>query len=117
MDLTERPARPRGGSVAAYARAALLAGLVAIPFCWPMVKQMNPPDARFQFADLLVEHWAHRKQLEPWLGQRWAWLAMNGYGTWFSLAALPGVLVAGVLLAVTTRCPLALLAAPVGWCL
>ncbi|UAK26485.1 type IV secretion system DNA-binding domain-containing protein [Sphingomonas nostoxanthinifaciens] len=72
-------------------------------------------DARFAFVDLVREHWAHRHALEPWLEQRWAWLALNGYHLWFALAALPGTIAAAIVQGVDRRTFWPLLYAPVGW--
>nr|WP_172339661.1 type IV secretion system DNA-binding domain-containing protein [Novosphingobium sp. SG751A] len=65
--------------------------------------------------DLVFEHWRHRDQLEPWLGQRWLWLAAHRYHLFFALAALPGALAIGAVQAVDRRTAWPLLTAPIGW--
>jgi energy-coupling factor transporter ATP-binding protein EcfA2 len=94
---------------------AFLLSLLAIVLAWPLVRQAIPLDARFAMRDLLLEHWQHREQLEPWLGQRWLWLADHRYHLFFALAALPGALAVGMVQAVDRRARWPLFSAPVGW--
>lgn len=94
---------------------ALLAAVVAIGCCWPLIARLVPAGARFAFTDLLREHWAHRDPLQPWLDRRWAWLAAQQYHLWFALAALPGVLAAGAVQSVRARNALPLVVGPLGW--
>lgn len=94
---------------------AFLAAAVAVGLCWPLVRLVIPPDGRFALADLVREHWAHRNALEPWLEQRWAWLAFHNYHLWFALAALPGVIATGIVQGVDRRTVWPLVHAPLGW--
>ncbi len=94
---------------------AFLSALVAIGLCWPLVRLQIPVDSRFAFADLVREHWAHRDHLEPWIEQRWAWLAAHSYHLWFALAALPGVIAVSIVQGVDRRTAWPLLHAPLGW--
>ena len=94
---------------------AFLLSIVAIGIGWPIVAHFIPMDARFAWRDLVLEYWRHRDRLEPWLDQRWLWLALHRYHFWFAVAALPGTIAIGLVLAVDRRTPWALLAAPVGW--
>ncbi|HKS69790.1 MAG TPA: type IV secretion system DNA-binding domain-containing protein [Ktedonobacterales bacterium] len=94
---------------------AFLSALVAIGVCWPLVRMQIPIDDRFAFADLLREHWAWRHHLEPWLEQRWAWLALHHYHLWFALATLPGVIAVSIVQGVDRRTFWPLVHAPLGW--
>ena len=94
---------------------AFLSAIVAIGACWPLVRLAIPVDCRFALADLVREHWAHRHALEPWLEQRWAWLALHGYHLWFALAALPGAIAAAIVQGADRRTFWPLVHAPVGW--
>lgn len=96
-------------------QVAFLLSLLAIVLAWPLVRQAIPLDAQFAMRDLLFEHWRHREQLEPWLGQRWLWLAGHRYHLFFALAALPGAMAVGMVQAVYRRNGWPLLSAPVGW--
>ncbi len=106
---------PSGGSDTVVHQIAFLLSLVTIGLSWPLVAHFIPADARFAWRDLVLEHWHHRAALEPWLDQRWSWLALHRYSYWFGLAALPGALAIGAVHAVDRRTPLALLSAPLGW--
>ena len=107
----------RGGSGAepVVQQIAMLSALGAIWTCWPLVAKLIPADGRFAFIDLVREHWAHRHVLEPWLDQRWAWLAAHNYHLWFALAALPGVIAVSIVQGVDRRTALPVLHAPLGW--
>ncbi|KRB81078.1 type IV secretion system protein VirD4 [Sphingomonas sp. Root710] len=105
----------RGGSEPVVQQIAFLSALGAIAACWPLVRLIVPADGRFALADLVREHWAHRQALEPWLEQRWAWLALHGYHLWFALAALPGVIAAAIVQGADRRTFWPLLHAPIGW--
>lgn len=94
---------------------AFLLSLLAIGLAWPLVRHAIPLDARFAMRDLVLEHWRHRDQLEPWLGQRWLWLAGHRYHLFFALAALPGVMAVGTVQALDQKTGWPLLTAPVGW--
>jgi len=94
---------------------AFLSALVAIGLCWPLVRLQIPVDSRFAFADLVREHWAHRDHLEPWIEQRWAWLAAHSYHLWFALAALPGVVAVSIVQGIDRRTAWPLAHAPLGW--
>ncbi|WP_254602950.1 hypothetical protein [Sphingomonas bacterium] len=94
---------------------SFLLSLVAIALGWQFVARLIPADARFAWRDLVLEHWRHRAALQPYLDQRWLWLALHRYHVWFALAALPGTLAIGTVQAVDRRTPWALLAAPLGW--
>ena len=94
---------------------AFLSALAAIAGCWPLVRHVVPVDGRFALSDLVREHWAHRHALEPWLEQRWAWLALHGYHLWFALAALPGVIAAAIVQGADRRTFWPLVHAPFGW--
>lgn len=74
-----------------------------------------PEASRFSFADLVLEHWAHRQSLEPWLDQRWAWLAAHDYHLWFAAAVLPGVIVVSTVQGVDRHTPWRVAHAPLGW--
>jgi len=104
-----------GGSEPVVQQIALLSAIAAIAACWPLVRLIVPVDGRFALADLVREHWAHRHALEPWLEQRWAWLALHGYHFWFALAVLPGAIAAAVVQGVDRRTLWPLVHAPVGW--
>lgn len=104
-----------GASDSVVHQIAFLLSLVAIGLSWPLVAHFIPSDARFAWRDLVLEHWHYRVALEPWLDQRWSWLALHRYPYWFALATLPGVLTIGAVQAVDRRTPLALLSAPLGW--
>jgi len=105
----------RGGSEPVVQQIAFLSALAAIVACWPLVRLLVPADGRFALADLVREHWTHRHALEPWLEQRWAWLALHGYHLWFALAALPGVIAAAIVQGADRRTFWPLLHAPIGW--
>lgn len=105
----------RGGSEPVVQQIAFLSALAAVASCWPLIRYLIPADGRFAFADLMREHWAHRQALEPWLDQRWAWLALHGYHLWFALAALPGVIAAAIVQGADRRTFWPLVHAPVGW--
>ncbi|MBY8823232.1 hypothetical protein [Sphingomonas colocasiae] len=89
--------------------------VVAIFGCWSAVQLQIPAESRFLFADLLAEHWAHRDALQPWLDERWAWLAGHGYHRWFALATMPGVVAVGSVNAFDKRSPWPILHALLGW--
>ena len=105
----------RGGSEPFVQQTAFIFAIAAIAGGWPLVRQVVPPDARFALADLVREHWAHRHALEPWLEQRWAWLALHGYHLWFALATLPGIIAAAIVQGVDRRTFWPLVYAPIGW--
>ena len=94
---------------------ALLLSLVAIALGWQVVAHFIPVGGRFAWRDLVLEHWRHRNALEPWLDQRWLWLAHHRYQFWFALAMLPGTIMIGIVQGVDRRSPWALLTAPLGW--
>jgi type IV secretory pathway TraG/TraD family ATPase VirD4 len=94
---------------------AFISALIAIGVCWPLVRMQIPADAQFALGDLGREHWAHRDALEPWLSQRWAWLAAHGYHLWFALAVLPGVVAVAIVQGVDRRTAWPLVHAPIGW--
>lgn len=94
---------------------AFILALVAIWACWPLVRMQIPTDSQFSFGDLVREHWTHRNSFEPWLSQRWAWLAAHGYHLWFALAALPGVVAVATVQGADRRTAWPLLHAPLGW--
>jgi hypothetical protein len=104
-----------GGSEPIVQQIAFLAGLFAIPLCWPLARLAIPPGDRFAMIDLVREHWAHRQHLEPWIEQRWAWLALHHYHLWFALAALPGVVAIAVVQGIDRRTVWPMLHAPFGW--
>lgn len=103
------------GSEPVVQQIAFLSALVAIGACWPLVRRLIPPADAFAMIDLVREHWAHRHSLEPWLDERWAWLALHNYHLWFALAALPGVLAASVVQAFDRKTAWPILYAPLGW--
>lgn len=94
---------------------AFVLSLVAIAFAWPLVQTAIPPEARFAMRDLVVEHWRHRAQFEPWLNQRWYWLAAHRYHFFFALGALPGAIAIGSVQAIDRRTGWPLVTAPIGW--
>lgn len=94
---------------------SFLLSLVAIALGWTLLGRLIPIEARFAMRDLALEHWRHRNALEPWLDQRWLWLALHRYHIWFGLAAFPGALAVGAVNAVGRRTIWALVAAPIGW--
>ena len=94
---------------------AFLSAVAAIWACWPLVRHFIPVESRFAFADLVREHWAHRHQLEPWLEQRWAWLALHRYHLWFAAAMLPGVIACSIVQGGDRRTAWPLLHGPLGW--
>lgn len=103
------------GSDPVIQQVAFLLAVVAIGACWPLVRMQIPADDRFAFIDLVQEHWAHRHAIEPWLEERWAWLALHRYHFWFALAALPGVIAASVVQAFDRRTVRPMIYAPLGW--
>lgn len=94
---------------------AFLAAVASIWACWPLVRGLIPAEDRFAFVDLVREHWAHRHILEPWLDQRWAWLAVHHYHLWFAAAAFPGVLAVSIVQGGDRRTAWPLLHGPLGW--
>lgn len=116
-------AGPGGGGGSAGGRGpdpvvqqiAFLSAIVAIAGCWPLVRSWIPADSQFAFVDLVREHWAHRGAFEPWVEQRWAWLAAHNYHLWFAADALPGVLAVSIVQAIDRRTAWPLLHAPIGW--
>ena len=116
MSTSGSSARGRGGgSEPVVQQIAFLSAIAAIATCWPLVRHVVPPEDRFALADLVYEHWAHRHALEPWLEQRWAWLALQGYHLWFALAALPGIIAAAIVQGIDRRTFWPLVYAPFGW--
>jgi hypothetical protein len=103
------------GSEPVVQQVAFLAALAAIWACWPLVRSLIPTEDRFALVDLLREHWTHRHALEPWLEQRWAWLALHRYHLWFAAAALPGVLAIAIVQGGDRRTLWPLLHGPLGW--
>lgn len=103
------------GDDATVRMAALIASVIAIVACWPLVRMHIPADAQFAFGDLIREHWTHRDQLQPWLDRRWAWLALHNYHLRFAAAMLPGVAAIGIVQAIARLSIRPLLLAPVGW--
>lgn len=103
------------GSEPVVQQIAFLSALAAIGAGWPLVRRLIPPRDAFAMIDLVREHWAHRHSLEPWLDERWAWLALHNYHLWFALAALPGVLAASVVQAFDRKTAWPVLYAPLGW--
>jgi len=87
----------------------------SISACWPLVRSLIPTEDRFGFADRVREHWAHRHALEPWLDQRWAWLAVHHYHVWFAAAVLPGVVAVSIVQGGDRRTAWPLLHGPLGW--
>jgi len=108
---------PGGGSGSdpIVQQIAFLSALVAIGACWPLVRWRIPVGDTFTMADLVREHWTHRHAFEPWLDQRWAWLALHRYHLWFALAVLPGVVAASIVQAVDRRTVWPIVHAPLGW--
>jgi hypothetical protein len=104
-----------GGSEPVVQQIAFLSAIAAITMCWPLVRLLIPLNGQFALADLVREHWAHRHALEPWLEQRWAWLALHGYHLWFALAAFPGTIAAAIVQGVDRRTFWPLVYAPIGW--
>ena len=94
---------------------AFMLAVAAIWACWPLVQLEIPAGDRFAMIDLVREHWTHHHSFEPWLDQRWAWLAARSYHLWFALAALPGVTSVGLVQAFDRRTVRPLLVAPAGW--
>lgn len=103
------------GSDPVIQQVAFLLAMVAIWACWPLVRARIPAHDRFALIDLVREHWAHRHAIEPWLEERWAWLALHRYHLWFALAALPGVAAASVVQAFDRRTVRPIIYAPLGW--
>lgn len=103
------------GPEPAVQQFAFILAVVAIWACWPLVRTQIPVEGQFAFGDLVREHWAHRDALEPWLSQRWAWLAVHGYHLWFALAALPGVLAVAIVQGADRRTAWPFVHAPLGW--
>lgn len=103
------------GSDPVAQQVAFLSALVAIGVCWPLIRTQIPVESRFALTDLVREHWAHRGHLEPWIEQRWAWLAAHSYHLWFALAALPGVLAVSIVQGIDRRTAWPLVHAPLGW--
>lgn len=103
------------GSEPVVQQIAFLTAVAAIWAGWPLVRACIPVDSRFALADLLREHWAHRHQLQPWLDQRWAWLALHNYHLWFAAATLPGVLAVSMVQGADRRTAWPLLHGPLGW--
>jgi hypothetical protein len=108
------PAGGRGLEPAVQ-QIAFIAAVASIWACWPLVRGLIPAEDRFAFADLVREHWAHRHMLEPWLEQRWAWLAVHRYHLWFAAAVLPGVVAVSIVQGGDRRTAWPLLLGPLGW--
>ncbi len=106
---------PSTGTDPILHQIAFLMSLVAIGLGWQVVAHFIPVESRFNWRDLILEHWHHRTALEPWLDQRWSWLALHRYPYWFAIAALPGVLAIGAVQAIDRRAPWPLLSTPLGW--
>lgn len=104
-----------GGSDPLTHQLAVILAIIAIFGCWPLVRLQIPADSRFNMADLVAEHWAHRNTLQPWLDRRWTWLALENYHLWFALAALPGVFAVALVQAIDRRSLWPLLHAFAGW--
>lgn len=104
-----------GGSDPLTHQLAVILALIAIVGCWPLVRLQIPVGSRFDMADLVLEHWAHRDALQPWIARRWAWLAAHGYHLWFALGALPGAFAVGLVQAFDRRDAWATLHAGLGW--
>lgn len=104
-----------GGAETGVQQIAFLSALVAIAACWPLVRLRIPGPDRFAMLDLVREHWAHRHHLEPWLDQRWAWLALHHYHLWFALAVLPGVVAVGIVRGLDRRTAWPIVLGPSGW--
>ena len=109
---------PPGGGRSDEPIVQLIAFVLAVAASWaswPLVRLEIPADGRFAMIDLVREHWDHRRLLEPWLDQRWAWLAARSYHLWFALAALPGVTTVSFVQGFNRRTVWPLLVAPAGW--
>lgn len=117
MPATSSGASAGGGSDSdpIVQQIAFLSALVAMWACWPLVRWRIPVGDAFAMADLVREHWAYRHAFEPWLDQRWAWLALHRYHLWFALAALPGVVAASIVQAIDRRTAWPVVHAPLGW--
>jgi hypothetical protein len=103
------------GSEPVVQQVAFFAALAAIWACWPLVRSFIPSQDRFALVDLVREHWAHHYALQPWLEQRWAWLALHRYHLWFAAAVLPGVLAISIVQGGDRRTLWPLLHGPLGW--
>lgn len=103
------------GPEPAVQQIAFIAAMASIWACWPLVRGLIPAEDRCSFADLVREHWAHRHMLEPWLEQRWAWLAVHRYHLWFAAAVLPGVVAVSIVQGSDRRTVWPLLHGPLGW--
>ncbi|MGH6613367.1 type IV secretion system DNA-binding domain-containing protein [Sphingomonas sp.] len=104
-----------GGIDAGVQQIAFLSAAITIGLCWPLIRLVIPLGDRFAMPDLMREHWNHRHHLEPWLDQRWAWLALHHYHLWFALAVLPGVVAVGVVQGVDRRTARPIVFAVLGW--
>lgn len=93
----------------------LLSAIFAIGAGWSIVRHAIPVSDRFSWWALAHEHWAYRHHLEPYLDERWAWLAYHHYHLWFALATLPGVVSVSIVQGVDRRTAWPLLHAPLGW--
>jgi len=113
---TSTTGRSQGaGSDPIVHQISFLLSLAAIGISWPLVSHLIPPDSRFAWRDLILEHWHHRAACEPWLDRRWLWLALHRYHLWFGLAVLPGTIAIGIVQSIDRRSSWALLLSPLGW--
>lgn len=94
---------------------AFLSAIVAIWACWPLVRLQIPLADQFSMTALAREHWDHRDALEPYLEQRWAWLALKHYHLWFAAAVLPGVIAVSIVQSVDRRTAWPIVHALLGW--
>ncbi|WP_256203326.1 type IV secretion system DNA-binding domain-containing protein [Sphingopyxis sp. YR583] len=94
---------------------SLILAIVAIFGCWPAIQLQIPQGSRFEMADLVAEHWMHRRTLEPWVSVRWAWLAAHNYHGWFAISTLPGAIAIGLVQAFDKRSVLPFVHAGLGW--
>lgn len=114
MDTSSASASVSGPEPGVQSIAFVLA-LLAIWACWPLIRMHIPVESQFALADLAREHWLYRDNLQPWLEQRWAWLAANHYHLWFGAAILPGVSAIGIVQGFARQSLRPPLLAPVGW--
>lgn len=104
-----------GGAETGVQQIAFLSALAAIGLCWPLVRLRIPASDQFAMIDLVREHWTHRHHIQPWLDQRWAWLALHHYHLWFALAALPGVVAVAIVQGFDRRTAWPIALALLGW--
>jgi hypothetical protein len=95
---------------------SLALGLVVIALAWHIAaRDLIPSQDRMNMWDLTLEAWSYRNNFPAYLAWRWPPMISVGYPYAFTLAALPGVLVYGVIVAVRRGSWVSIGQAAAGW--